>query len=258
MPVVLLPDLPPLQDAALTLAKSLALVAVPRVEPGMTRWLEYSPEGLGLVHCTGRGRTVVRAEFASGRARHRRLHGGGRGEALARAVGLNKGVLPRVVDATAGLGKDAFVLAALGCDVTLIERSPLVAALLADGLSRAVVSGEVELVTIARRMELVVADSAQWLAQLAPEHRPDVIYLDPMYPETGGKAAVKKDMAALRELLGPDADGECLLRQALATARHRVVVKRPRLGVALPGPEPGYQLVGKSSRFDIYPLRAFR
>src|SRR5688572_20080391 len=79
----------------------------------------------------------IYADFLTGAAAHRRLHGGGRGQPIARAIGLKPGVKPpSVIDATAGLGRDAFVLACLGCEVTLLERSPTVAALLRDALER--------------------------------------------------------------------------------------------------------------------------
>ncbi len=79
----------------------------------------------------------VRVDFVEGAAAHRRVFGGGSGQMIAKAVGIAQGVRPRVLDATAGLGKDAFVLASLGCQMQLIERQPLVAALLEDGLARA-------------------------------------------------------------------------------------------------------------------------
>jgi 16S rRNA (guanine1516-N2)-methyltransferase len=62
-------------------------------------------------------------DFASAANTYRRLHGGGNGQPLARAIGLKTYGLPLVViDATAGLGQDSFVLASLGCHVTMIER----------------------------------------------------------------------------------------------------------------------------------------
>ena len=82
-------------------------------------------------------------DFVEGAVAHRRKFGGGRGQSIAKAVGLKSGAMPTVVDATAGLGRDAFVLASLGCKVTLIERSPVVAALLQDGLARAAQDPEI-------------------------------------------------------------------------------------------------------------------
>lgn len=75
-------------------------------------------------------------DFVGGAMAHRRKFGGGRGEAVAKAVGIKGSYLPDVVDATAGLGRDAFVLASVGCRVRMLERNPVVAALLDDGLTR--------------------------------------------------------------------------------------------------------------------------
>ena len=134
----------------------------------------------------------VYADFTAGRAEHRRKHGGGRGQLLARAV-FPKGVTsPTVVDATAGLGRDAFVLASLGARVTLLERSPIAYALLDDALRRAHSSGVAD---IAARMTLRSGDAASYLQTLS--ERPDVIYLDPMYPHTKQAGAAKKRNAAL-------------------------------------------------------------
>jgi len=176
---------------------------------------------------------------------------------VARAIGLKGGVaLPHVVDATAGLGRDAFVFATLGCRVTLIERSPVAAALLDDALERASVS--LDIMDIAARMTLVHANAIEWLNQTEREAAPDVVYLDPMFPETGKSAAAKKDMQAFQQIIGDDPDSSALLAAALGAARARVVVKRPRLGVTIAGIQPSAQHQGKSTRFDIYSVKGLR
>ena len=68
----------------------------------------------------------VFVDFVAGAMAHRRKFGGGRGEAIAKAVGIKGAELPSVIDATAGLGRDAFVLASIGCQVRLVERHPVV------------------------------------------------------------------------------------------------------------------------------------
>ena len=82
-------------------------------------------------------------DFVGGAMAHRRKFGGGRGEAVAKAVGIKGDYLPDVVDATAGLGRDAFVLASVGCRVRMLERNPVVAALLDDGLARGYADAEI-------------------------------------------------------------------------------------------------------------------
>ena len=72
-----------------------------------------------------------------GTAEVRRRIAGGRKQLLARAVGLNKQRDLRILDATAGLGRDGFTLAALGARVTMSERNKTIAALLHDAQRRA-------------------------------------------------------------------------------------------------------------------------
>jgi 16S rRNA (guanine1516-N2)-methyltransferase len=192
----------------------------------------------------------VFVDYCAGRSDHRRRYGGGKNQPLARAAGLGKLSAPSVLDATAGLGRDAFVLAALGCRVTLVERSAAFAALLADGIERALLNAEVS--SIAERMCVIHADSREYLRTLLPQHRPDVIYLDPMYPHREKSALVKKEMRYARALVGEDTDAGELLAIALKTARHRVAVKRPKNAPPLSGPRPAAEIASTNTRYDIY------
>lgn len=197
-------------------------------------------------------------EFTEGAVDHRRKFGGGKGQMIAKAVGVKAGVYPRVLDATAGMGKDSFVLATLGCQLTLIERSPIVQLLLQDGLRRAQEFAQVqdpELLQVIERMHLLTQDSRAYLESLTPEQFPDVIYLDPMFPERQKSADVKKEMAAFHSVVGKDEDADALLPLALAKVNYRVVVKRPRKAPFLNSQAPSYQLEGKSSRYDIYTVK---
>lgn len=193
----------------------------------------------------------VSASFLQGKTTHRLKFGGGKGQMIAKAVGLNKGVYPSVLDATAGLAQDAFVLASLGCHVTLLERSPLVAELIASALAEAQHS---ELAEIISRMQLFNVDACDWLRQ-QNEAVADVIYLDPMYPQRDKSALVKKEMRLFHTLIGETQDDAELLAAALEKARYRVVVKRPRKGETITGRQPAHQIMGKSCRYDIYPLQ---
>ena len=163
---------------------------------------------------------------------------------LIKAIGIKRGIRPRVLDATAGLGTDGFLLAYLGCAVTLIERSPIIAALLADGLQRANAA--------LRPQDLIVGDAKSTMKDLAKEQFPDVVYLDPMHPERNKSALVKKAMRLVRDVVGNDEDAQQLLAIALRCARKRVVVKRPRLASNLTDAKPDHVIVGKSTRYDIY------
>ena len=200
---------------------------------------------------TGKGAPgPIYTDFLAGAAQYRRKHGGGRNQAVAKAVGLRGKHLPFVLDATAGLGGDSFALACLGCQVQMLERSPVIFALLEDGIKRAMGDKEIGPL-IRRRLKLTLGDSQKFL-QTLQKNAPEVVYLDPMYPHREKNALAKKEMRTLRAIVGDDQDAHLLFRTALACGPKRVVVKRPRLAPALDDREPDLVLPGKSSRFDVY------
>ncbi|NRN29873.1 16S rRNA (guanine(1516)-N(2))-methyltransferase RsmJ [Photorhabdus heterorhabditis] len=192
----------------------------------------------------------IYVDFISGTMAHRRRFGGGRSEAVAKAIGIKKDYLPTVVDATAGLGRDAFVLASLGCHVRMLERHPVVAALLDDGLQRGYQDAEIG-GWLQERMTLLHASSITALADITPQ--PDVVYLDPMYPHKQKSALVKKEMRVFQSLVGADEDADNLLSPARALAKRRVVVKRPDYAEPLAGIAASAAITTKNHRFDIYP-----
>ncbi len=186
----------------------------------------------------------VSAEFVSGRGGWRAREANARGETLSRAAGGGRAT--EVIDATAGLGRDGFLLAAGGRRVTLIERHPVVAAVLRDGLARAAAAPATA--EAAARIELVEADACDYLGR----HRADVVLVDPMHPPRRKSAAVRKEMRLFRALVGRDDDADDLLSAALAAARRRVVVKRPTGAAPLGGRQPSGAIEERSTRFDIY------
>ena len=187
-------------------------------------------------------------DFTGGAVVRRQRTGGGRGQALPRAAGFTKGRTPSVVDATAGLGRDSYLLASLGAEVTLIERSPEIYALLNGGLVRASAAGGEAAETVAR-MTLLFGDAKALLPELAPE----VVLVDPMHPPRGNTALVKKEMRILRAIVGSDLDAGDLMREALAAATKRVVLKYPLRaeGMARLVP-PTHQIRGKTTRYDVF------
>lgn len=190
----------------------------------------------------------LRCDFVGGAVGHRLRFGGGRGQALPKAVGLKPGRRPHVVDATAGLGRDAFLLASLGLDVTLVERSAAMHALLSDGLSRAREAGPIH-AAIVERMTLIHGDAREHLPRLHPE----VVLIDPMHPPRRNHALVKKEMRLVRAMVGLDADARDLVEVALACASDRVVLKWPLRGDPLPGvPAPHHRILSKTLRFDVF------
>ncbi|KFN20028.1 MULTISPECIES: class I SAM-dependent methyltransferase [Aeromonas] len=215
--------------------------------------LVFTPERLELRKLDEPKLGAVYVDFVEGAVAHRRKFGGGRGQSIAKAVGLKAGATPTVVDATAGLGRDAFVLASLGCRVTLIERSPVVAALLQDGLMRAAQDPEIG-PWVSERMRLLQGPAVDNL--LALTERPEVVYLDPMFPHKQKSALVKKEMRVFQSLVGPDLDADALLPAALKMADKRVVVKRPDYAGWLNEHKPSMAIETKSNRFDVYVMAA--
>jgi len=243
------------RSLAEALSKRLSLPLVRIDETGWDLQLVVTPTGLQLRQ-PGKGAPgPVLVDFVGGRAAHRRIFGGGRGQPLARAAGLKGGRTPRVLDATAGLGRDAFVLASLGCRVEMIERSPIIAVLLQDGIDRAFDNDQTR--NIARRMELHCSDAIEYLNELSPEETPDVIYMDPMYPQREKSASVKKEMKLFRRLVGDDVDSSTLLEAARKRAVYRVVVKRPSGSCGLGGVAPSMSISSTNTRYDVYVNRGF-
>jgi 16S rRNA (guanine1516-N2)-methyltransferase len=243
--ICLLPTSPLLFQAASQLAAAfhLPLVSEPAVDASLLLYLtEERLELRDIQSSMG----PVYVDFLSQQLTYRCLHGGGRRQALAKAVGLKHGAVPTVVDATAGLGREAFVLACLGCQVRMVERSSVIAALLHDGLQRAQGDG------VVKNLYLIHQDAQSWLLTLSESQYPDVIYLDPMYPQHRQKALVKKEMRMFRAVVGDDADAPALLELALNYARQRVVVKRPQWAPALGDRKPAFAIMGETTRFDVY------
>lgn len=240
----------PADAEALAHRLELPLLAAPPETAGL--YLHHSRKGLALRSSGRHAPGPIRVTLDEGRQGQRLRQASLKREALARACGLGRGRTPRIVDATAGLGRDALVLAALGAEITLVERHPVVAALLADGLRRAHQSHP----ALAARLRLVTADSLEWLRALTWAEYPEVICLDPMYPAGSTRGAVRKDLQALRELPEwpglPPVDEAALLAVARARATERVVVKRPGRAAPLAGEAPDWQLPGRSTRFDVY------
>ena len=187
---------------------------------------------------------VIDWETPSQRSRIR----AGRRQPLARAVGLHLKPATRVLDATGGLGRDAFTLAALGAQVVLAERQPLIVELLRDAQRRARLSSDASIAAAADRLQIVGSDA---LDLSAVQGGFDAAYLDPMYPDDGKAALPQKQMQMLRALAGDDLDADRLLAHVRRLAP-RVAVKRPSKAPALAGTRPDAVLEGTQARFDLY------
>ena len=174
-------------------------------------------------------------------------------ELLGRAVGLNKNHLLRVIDATAGLGRDSFVMANLGCHVVSCERNLVISEMLDQAIKFAVRSDESWLIRPASRMSLQRMDVREVGKEVLSAV--NAIYLDPMFPEKKSTAAANKEIEMLKGLLGDensDADSADLLEWAIDQQVERVVVKRPIRAEPLGGRSPSHQLFGKTIRYDVH------
>jgi 16S rRNA (guanine1516-N2)-methyltransferase len=191
----------------------------------------------------------VWVDFAKGKSAYRQKHQGKGKLPLSRACGIKQSHRPTIIDATAGLGQDAFVLAGLGCEVQCFEQQPILAALLADGILRAR-NAEPWLVEIMERLKLIQGQAELLLGSA----KADIVYLDPMYPHTQSRkhAKVKKGMQMFRLFPGTASNEKALLQAALKSATDRVVVKRPDWANPLEDLKPSFVIPGKNHRYDVY------
>lgn len=188
-------------------------------------------------------------DFLQGKIHYRRIKASANKELLGKAIGITKQKNKVVFDLTAGWGNDAFIMACLGAKVTMIERSPIIGALLKDAWQRAQQDAFVKQLT----WQFLQIDSFDFLQQLEHKDYPHVIYLDPMFPERKKSAMVKKEMQLLQQIIGTESDSAALFELALKKAKERVVVKRPRLAEPLiANKQRDLILLGKAMRFDIY------
>jgi 16S rRNA (guanine1516-N2)-methyltransferase len=167
---------------------------------------------------------------------------------LFKAVGLQKDI--KILDATAGLGKDALSFAYLGAYVVAIEENQLIFALLENGLQRAFEDAKFKN-KFQDKIQIHQGSSLDFMKNLSEAEKPDVIYLDPMYPEAEKSAKPKKEMVFLRELLKPTENLEQLVELALQKTKGRVVLKRP-LDSDFILKKPQHSFQSKMVRFDMY------
>ena len=224
-----------LDQAARDLATHLQLLPLPQGGDGSCRFiLEVGRSGLSL---QDQSRPEMRPLRLDAVGMKRRFSGR---DILARSIGRR---CRSVVDATAGFGRDAFHLFNLGKRVIAIERSPVVAVMLADAIDRLVPSARSTL------FQLICDDARVGFSRCDP---PDVIYLDPMFPDRQGRSALAgKELQILRALVGDDEDAGSLLRVARSIALQRVVVKRPVWADPL-APAPDLEYRGRAIRYDAY------
>jgi 16S rRNA (guanine1516-N2)-methyltransferase len=243
---------PTILQKAVELAAKLNLPYSSSLDDRSTEFvLTYSQEGLQLRYmppAAQKSVCLLFIDFVHGKNGYRLAQNCTTKQPIARAVGIKPGFRPTILDATAGLGADAFVLASLACRVTMCERSPIIGALLEDALSRA--AKEEKTAGIVERLELIRGDTREFLQKQTVTFH--TIYLDPMYPHRNQSSLNKQSLRVIRSLVGGDQDSAALLQIALECAENRVVVKRPRKAPLLSEVKPSHVISMKNSRFDIY------
>lgn len=189
-------------------------------------------------------------DFSSNKLNYRIKHGGSFRQAIARAIGIKPNKTINVIDATAGLGQDAFIMASCGANITLIERNNTIYQLLNDGLKRG--KKDPAISSIIKKIILYQGDSIDIIPKISKKMSIDVIYLDPMFPEKSNTALPKKELIALRNIVKGDLDEDQLFDTALKNALFRVVVKRAKLSPYIKNMKPNHSYIGKANRFDVY------
>jgi 16S rRNA (guanine1516-N2)-methyltransferase len=186
--------------------------------------------------------------FSSGSMGYRYWKGQSRAHPLVRALGKSISKLPNIIDATAGLGRDAFILASVGCHVTMIERNPKIFAMLAEAVA-AEKAKDNGLAAVLDRMTLLHGDAKALLPSLSA----DIIVIDPMHPERKSSALTKIDLRLLREVVGGNADASLLVQIALTCKCEKVILKWPAQADALEGlPKPNHSIIGRTTRYDVF------
>lgn len=211
--------------------------------PAGACYLQLDGDGLGLVE----NGHMLRGDFT--KLRQRLTPNNLNGELLVKAAKL-KGVQSEgaltAVDATAGLGEDAFLLAGAGFHVDMYERNPVIAALLADALRRG--AEDPDLAPVMGRMQLHMEDSIAALNRMSQS--PDIVVLDPMFPKRQKSGLIKKKFQLLQQLEQPCIEENDLLQAAISCGPRRIVIKRPLKGPYLAGKKPSYSIKGKAIRYD--------
>ncbi|MBT8145999.1 MAG: class I SAM-dependent methyltransferase [Gammaproteobacteria bacterium] len=241
-------------DLATALAEELGLPVVQAEDLADSEFefvLRYGEKGLELDSLQPGHLGPIRVDFEHPTFAYR-VKDRVNSQAITRAVGVKPGMLPEVLDATAGLGKDAYLLASAGCMTKLLENNNIVHALLRDGIKRASHSEDSRVRETVAKMELSLISLKQF-AESKPRY--DVVYLDPMFPAKRKSARVKKDMFMLQkyfERMKNAKEEGGLLSDAFTIARRRVVVKRPLRAPDMEEMAPTFRLTGRSSRYDVY------
>ncbi len=242
------PDVP--KDMVSTTNTLLSDLVKTETLQGFPFLLFLGPENLSLLSFNEKqqqnGRLLI--DFLSNKSRKRMARAGKR-ELLIKAVSIGNRLPKMVLDATAGMGGDGFLLAAAGCTVTLCEQNRYMAALLEDGLRRA--ARDADMKKVCENIRLLPVDAKKYIQKV--KESPEIIYLDPMFPPRSKSARVKHELALLQKLVGHSEDDTArLFAASWARLPKKIVVKRPVKSPPLCSVRPEYSLKGNTIRFDVY------
>lgn len=210
-------------------------------------FLLLDQEKLALINNDNKQSKPFYIDFCEGKMQFRRKSLSAKNDLLAKAIGIKKFDKPIVLDTTAGLGRDGFLLACMGARVTLLERNPVLYLLLADGFKR--FAKAFPEINATLDYQLIFIDAKTYLKQ-AQEFQ--IIYLDPMFPLRTKSALVKKEMQILHELVGLADDTSELFELSLQHVSNRLVVKRPIHAKTITEMKPAFCYNGKTIRYDVY------
>ena len=239
------PSVPPSHAQQLSESLNIPLISDPQ---GYHVFFNLTPNHLELIALEEDGKKPcsLRVDFTTFKNLHRIKNP--HKELLIQAIKIRKKIPCTVVDATGGLGRDAFLLAAAGCEVDVFEQNSFIGALLADGLKRAALTPQTA--HIGNRIRLHIQNTVKHIGELPVA--PEVVYLDPMFPERAKSAKVKQNLRILRYIEGDQGKEQALFAAAWNIKPRKIVVKRPLKSIPLCEIPPTYTLKGKAIRFDVY------
>ena len=227
---------------ALALSRQLQLPIKTLEDSSIDFFINIDDEKISLIEAHSKNKPIYIDFFSPGS--QKRLQSA----LIKKAVGLKKTTKLSVLDLTAGLGRDAFALTYFGCDVTMIERSLIMATLLDDGLKRAKEHPQWD---ANWKLTLIQQEAKCYLESLT-HHKPEVIYMDPMFAKANKSAKSKKELQALQKIITDADDSEALFALARNYYQKRLVVKRAIKAPPISGLKPDVQYLGTTIRFDVY------
>lgn len=223
------------KDKALTLAEkySLKLSSLSAKQPYL--YISENP------HIKFKDKEIVNS-FRSGSFTNR-IKNFQREAHLKKAIGYGGESSKRILDCTGGLGHDAFILALLGQNVTVVDKNKglcILFELALESLPQTSYFLEAK-----ERITIINDNSASFIDKLLDY---DVVYIDPMFKDKGtaGRSGV---MSLISDYLDDFTDvSDVLIRYKF----NRMVIKRQKQFKQSGNGSPSFILSGKSINFHVF------